>query len=148
MNSHSVYAVLMMSLPCQSIALSGEVAVTPATNLIEHKVHVVRPKRGVDAEECDVDDLIASLSQEHDLDSELASARQWLADGLPESLGQLRLSRGLSQAQLAAKVGLRQPNISAIESGKRRPEYDTARRLADALEISTDDFYAVFDNVK
>lgn len=128
--------------------MSGEVAVTPATNLIEHKVHVVRPKRGVDAEECDVDDLIASLSQEHDLDSELASARQWLADGLPESLGQLRLSRGLSQAQLAAKVGLRQPNISAIESGKRRPEYDTARRLADALEISTDDFYAVFDNVK
>lgn len=107
---------------------------------------MVQLKQSAEAEECDIDDLIADLAQGHGLDGELSDARQWLASGLPESLAQLRLASGLSQAQLAEKVGLRQPNISAIESGKRRPEYDTARKMADALGISTDDFYAVFDN--
>lgn len=128
--------------------MGGQVIVTPATNQIEHKVHVIRPKHGVEAEECDVDDLIASLSQEHDLSLDLAEARKWLAGELPDSLSKLRLNKGLSQSELAKKVGLKQPNISAIESGKRRPEYDTARRIAEALSISTDDFYAAFDNGK
>jgi DNA-binding XRE family transcriptional regulator len=122
--------------------------VATATNPIEQKVHVIRPRHSVEAEECDIDDLIVNLSQEYDLTSDLSQARQWLANGLPESLSQLRLSKGLSQAELAKKVGLRQPNISAIEAGKRRPEYDTARKIADVLTISTDDFYVAFENGK
>lgn len=115
----------------------------PATNVIEQRVHVVGAKQSFETEECDLDDLVASLEQDHNLAPEMSSARQWLANGLPEDLARLRLIKGLSQAQLAKKVGLRQPNISAIEAGKRKPEYATALKIADALDVSIDEFYAV-----
>jgi DNA-binding XRE family transcriptional regulator len=117
--------------------------VAPATNVIEQKVHVVRARHNVEAEECDLDDLVAELELEHDLAPEMSAARQWLAEDLPESLAQLRLSRGMSQSQLAKKTGLRQPNISEIEAGKRKPEYATASKIANALGVSTGDFYAL-----
>lgn len=40
-----------------------------------------------------------------------------------------RLSSGLTQAQLAERSGLLVPNISAIESGRRTPRFDTAELL-------------------
>jgi DNA-binding XRE family transcriptional regulator len=133
----------MMSLPFQSIGLGGPAMAAPVTNVIEHKVHVVRAKQCVESEECDLDDLVASLELEHNLAPEMTAARQWLADDLPESLAQLRLSKGLSQSQLAKKAGLRQPNISEIEAGKRKPEYATASKIASALDVSIADFYAL-----
>lgn len=117
----------------------------PATNVIEQTVHVVRTKQSNVSDECDIDDLIADLERSHDLKAEMSSARQWLAEDLPESLAQLRLKKGMSQSQLATAVGLRQPNISAIESGKRKPEYETARKISDVLGVSTDEFYAAFN---
>lgn len=117
-----------------------------ATNVIKQEVRVVRPQQKVEETGWDIDDLVADLEQQYDLSSELASARQWLAEGMPRDLSQLRLRKNLSQSQLAEQVGLRQPNISAIESGKRRPEYDTARKIASVLDVSTDEFYAIFDN--
>jgi transcriptional regulator with XRE-family HTH domain len=41
----------------------------------------------------------------------------------------VRRSRGLSQRQLAAISGVRQPNISAIEADRRMPSADTLNRL-------------------
>jgi transcriptional regulator with XRE-family HTH domain len=46
-----------------------------------------------------------------------------------ERLRQARLSRGLTQTQLAAISGVEQANISAIERGRRTPSAITARRL-------------------
>jgi DNA-binding XRE family transcriptional regulator len=108
-------------------------------------MEIVRPRRSELSAEVSIDDLIQMLSEENGIGEEMADARKWLASNMSCDLGQLRLQRGLSQAQLAEKVGLRQPNISAIEAGKRKPEYETARKIASVLGISMDDFYAAFD---
>lgn len=42
---------------------------------------------------------------------------------------QLRASRGLSQAELAATVGISQPNLSAYERDRRVPTADTLNKL-------------------
>lgn len=53
----------------------------------------------------------------------------------------LRLAREireLSQSDLAAKSGLPASSISHFEAGSRKPSFDNLRRLALALEVSTD----------
>jgi transcriptional regulator with XRE-family HTH domain len=56
------------------------------------------------------------------------------------TLKEFREKRGLSQTELADRVGLKQTTISQYESGSRRPNLAIAKKLADALEISLDDF--------
>src|SRR5688572_19093291 len=46
--------------------------------------------------------------------------------------------RGLSQAQLAEKTGLQVSAISHFETGGRSPSFDNLRKLADALDVTTD----------
>ena len=46
--------------------------------------------------------------------------------------------RGFSQCDLAAKTGLRQVAISFFETGRRSPSLANLKRLADALEVTTD----------
>lgn len=48
--------------------------------------------------------------------------------------------RGLTQAQLAEKTGLPPTSISHFENeeGTRKPSFDNLRRLANALEVTTD----------
>jgi transcriptional regulator with XRE-family HTH domain len=46
-----------------------------------------------------------------------------------EFIREVRTSRGLSQSELAAVSGVSQPNISAIENGRRQPSADTLNRL-------------------
>jgi transcriptional regulator with XRE-family HTH domain len=91
---------------------------------------------------------MASLEADEESAKKMTEARQWLAEGLDEDLRSLRLKIGLSQAQLAKSVGLRQPNISAIEAGKRKPEYETAQRLALVLNTTPDKIYALWNNIK
>lgn len=49
-----------------------------------------------------------------------------------------RLKAGLTQAQLAKKLGVRQNMISDFERGKRRLSPTMAKRLAKALHIDVD----------
>ena len=51
-----------------------------------------------------------------------------------------RGKEGLTQKQLAQRTGIAQHHISEMENGKRPSGKDTARRLADALNID----YRVF----
>ncbi len=44
-------------------------------------------------------------------------------------LRQVRLSRGLTQVELAETAGISQPNLSAYENGHRVPTADTLNRL-------------------
>ena len=46
--------------------------------------------------------------------------------------------RGLSQSDLAARAGLQQVAISFFETGRRSPSLGNLKRLADALEVTTD----------
>ncbi len=52
-----------------------------------------------------------------------------------------REHRGLTQAALAQLTGLRQASISDIESGKTSPRMDSARKIADALNVDIDDLF-------
>ena len=50
----------------------------------------------------------------------------------------MRDRRGWSQAELAQKSSLQPTAISHFETGARSPSFDNLRRLADALNVSTD----------
>lgn len=49
-----------------------------------------------------------------------------------------RRLRSLTQAQLARKAHLQQVVISFFETGRRSPSFANLKRLADALDITTD----------
>jgi transcriptional regulator with XRE-family HTH domain len=51
------------------------------------------------------------------------------------SLAETRRRRGLSQAQLAERIGTERSNISRIESGAHNPTLDMILRIADALDV-------------
>jgi transcriptional regulator with XRE-family HTH domain len=49
---------------------------------------------------------------------------------------QARLAAGLTQAQLAERIGTKQSSISRLEGGDTEPSFDMLRRLAAALNVS------------
>ena len=59
-------------------------------------------------------------------------------DLFPERLRQARKLRDMEQAQLAAKAQLPPTSISHFEAGSRKPSFETLRRLAQALDVTTD----------
>jgi transcriptional regulator with XRE-family HTH domain len=60
-------------------------------------------------------------------------------------LRELRLKRRLSQQELAERVGIPQPHVSAMESGVKFPNLLTVLRLATALECKVIELVGVFD---
>jgi XRE family transcriptional regulator, regulator of sulfur utilization len=60
-------------------------------------------------------------------------------------LREVRLKRGLSQQELAERVGIPQPHVSAIESGAKFPNLMTVLRLAAALDCKVTALVRVFD---
>ena len=60
------------------------------------------------------------------------------SDLFAERLRIAREARELNQAELADKAGLQGSAISHFETGGRRPSFANLRRLADALQVSTD----------
>lgn len=59
-------------------------------------------------------------------------------DVFSERLRAAREKRGLSQGDLASRAGLQASAISHFETGTRKPSFDNLRRLADALDVTTD----------
>jgi transcriptional regulator with XRE-family HTH domain len=59
-------------------------------------------------------------------------------DKFPERLREARATRELSQEALAKRADLQPSAISHFETGARKPSFDNLRRLADALEVTTD----------
>ena len=55
-----------------------------------------------------------------------------------EKLKAARLAAGLTQAQLAEKVGCQQRDISRWENGLREPVASTLKKLAEAIGCSMD----------
>jgi DNA-binding XRE family transcriptional regulator len=53
-----------------------------------------------------------------------------------------RVLRGITQLQLAEKVGTREIEISRIETGRIRPEAELKRRIAEALQKPS---FEIFD---
>ena len=59
-------------------------------------------------------------------------------DAFEERLRVARESRRLSQGGLAERAGLQPSAVSHFETGTRKPSFENLRRLADALQVSTD----------
>lgn len=53
-------------------------------------------------------------------------------------LEELRKKMGLSQEDLAKKINMTQQRISAYEKGKREPDLETLKVLADFFGVTTD----------
>ena len=56
----------------------------------------------------------------------------------PDRLRTARERRGLSQGKLAERTGLQASAVSHFETGSRKPSFDNLKRLADALNVTTD----------
>jgi len=67
----------------------------------------------------------------------LENARRRLAPILhaERSLAALRMRQGLSQAELATRIGTSQSRLSRIETGLDDPRFSTVVRLAKALGV-------------
>jgi len=70
-------------------------------------------------------------------------AKRKADNGTEETFGQ-RLARlrklcGLTQIELARRVGISQPNISAYERDSFRPNSDTLLKIVDVLKVPADD---------
>ncbi len=59
-------------------------------------------------------------------------------NSLAMRLKMLRLDAGLSQEEFAAKVGISRSCVANYETGKRRPDIETIRRIAEVYGIMTD----------
>lgn len=64
------------------------------------------------------------------------------AHSLARNVLRLRLSAGLTQAELANRAGMRQPRIAEIESSKGRPRFDTLVKVSGALGVPMSDLVA------
>ena len=51
----------------------------------------------------------------------------------------MRIERGLTQCELAKRVGISQPSLCNIENGKINPTISTLKKLAKALECHVSD---------
>lgn len=53
-----------------------------------------------------------------------------------------RVAKGMTQLQLAEKIGRKEIDVSRYETGRARPDPDTKRRIAEVLQKPT---YEIFD---
>jgi transcriptional regulator with XRE-family HTH domain len=60
------------------------------------------------------------------------------SEKFPQRLRAARESRKLSQSELAERTGLQPSAVSHFETGQRAPSFDNLKRLADALDVTTD----------
>lgn len=62
---------------------------------------------------------------------------------LGERIKQLREEKGMTQVQLAYKIGKDQPSINRVEKGKINPSYLYLLELAEGLEVSLEELVGV-----
>jgi len=55
-----------------------------------------------------------------------------------EKIKELREERGISQAQLAQAIGIRQQTISQYENGITQPDIQTIKKLRDFFGVTAD----------
>ena len=56
-----------------------------------------------------------------------------------ENFKKIRIQCGLTQQQVANKLGIRQSNVSDWEMDKSRPEYENLIKLAKLYDVSLED---------
>lgn len=62
---------------------------------------------------------------------------------LNENIKQYRIKNGLTQEQLAQKLGLKQYVIAKYENGSSNPSLDLAPKICEVLNITLDELYGI-----
>lgn len=62
---------------------------------------------------------------------------------IKDKIKRLRKNKGLGQKQLAEIVGINTTHLSRLETGRYQPSVEVLKKLADALQVTTD--YLVSD---
>jgi len=57
---------------------------------------------------------------------------------IQDKIKKLRKNKGLAQKQLAEMVGINTTHLSRLETGRYQPSVEVLKKLADALQVSTD----------
>jgi transcriptional regulator with XRE-family HTH domain len=70
-----------------------------------------------------------------DAEYRLEVERTQFANDVAIKVIQYRVRHGLSQAELAGRLGMRQPNLARLESGEHEPSLSTLARLSLALGL-------------
>jgi transcriptional regulator with XRE-family HTH domain len=60
---------------------------------------------------------------------------------LGEKVRQIRLSKGMTQTELANNIGKDHPSINKLENGKVNPSYIFLTEVAEGLGVSVKDFF-------
>lgn len=97
-----------------------------------------------------VSDFVAQLENDPEWAVELESSRIELAKqlGSDASLASMRLARGLSQRELARRIGGSQPQVARLELGQGNPSVATLRKLAHELGVRTEKVLLAFENAQ
>lgn len=98
-----------------------------------------RPHRGDERVSRPLREVIAEAESDPERRRGLQEARRKFAEELErrgfQGLSLLRLRKGMSQRDLAERVGTSQSHIAEIEAGRGRPRTDTVARIAEALGV-------------
>lgn len=70
-------------------------------------------------------------------EAKIEKARSWIV----ERMKSIRHARGLSQAEVAKKLGVHFSRVSDLELGRNDYKISTVLRIALALEVSVDDIF-------
>ncbi|HVW84326.1 MAG TPA: helix-turn-helix transcriptional regulator, partial [Bryobacteraceae bacterium] len=60
------------------------------------------------------------------------------SSGFPQHLAALRKQHGLTQQQLAERIGIHAVQLRRYEAGSSQPTLDVIRKIATALQVSAD----------
>lgn len=84
--------------------------------------------------------LVIKLSiSEHNIDKIFTVSGKQVTDmGFGDRLRELRKGQGLTQKQLADRLGVVKSVVSYYESGERYPSYDVLIKISSIFHISTD----------
>ncbi len=94
-----------------------------------------------------VNEYLSKFKGDPAIEASLSNGAKWVADNYypgERSIRALRLQKGLSQEDLALRIGSKQSYVSRIENGEVDLQLSTVRKLAAALEtdINTiNDYY-------
>ncbi len=95
-------------------------------------------------------DFLDQFDAEPEIAERLPAARQELAaasihTGKGQTLRDLRLAKGWSQAEFATLIGTSQARVSRLEARREKPSEDTIRELAISLDV---DFNTLMNALK
>ena len=117
-------------------------------NVIHHDFAL----RAYDArpETVSLEEVISDMEQDAEVAEMMRAVRREAASRIaqehPITLARLRLQAGLSQKQLAKKLGTSQPYIANLENGRTDPGTDAIANLAAQLDVDPSEVFSAILN--